>query len=157
MKNIFSYETDIGRINIVENNNAIIEIYFGENEISNDIEIKETSLIKKTIKQLEEYFMGKRKAFDISIFSEGTEFQKKVWNELINIPYGETRSYGEIAKRVNNPKGARAIGMANNKNPISIIIPCHRVIGASGKLVGYGGGLDIKEKLLKLEKENLDS
>lgn len=155
MENIYFYETIIGLIGIKENGTHITEIYFGKDEIPNNIDLKESSLIKETINQLEEYFSGKRKSFDIPFEPKGTEFQKSVWNELLKIPYGETCSYGEIAKRIGNPKASRAIGMANNRNPISIIIPCHRVIGASGKLVGYGGGLDIKEILLNLEKENL--
>ena len=155
MDNIYFYETIIGLLGIKENGTNITEIYFGKDEISNNIELKESPLIKQTINQLEEYFEGKRKSFDLPFEPKGTEFQKLVWNELLKIPYGETCSYGEIAKRIGNPKASRAIGMANNRNPISIIIPCHRVIGASGKLVGYGGGIDIKEKLLNLEKENL--
>lgn len=155
MENIFFYETMIGLLGIKENGTDITEIYFGKDEISNKTELKETPLIKETINQLEEYFQGKRKSFDLPFEPSGTEFQKSVWNELLRIPYGETCSYGEIAKRIGNPKASRAIGMANNRNPISIIIPCHRVIGASGKLVGYGGGIDIKEKLLNLEQENL--
>lgn len=155
MENIYFYETIIGLIGIKENGTHITEIYFNKDEVPNNIELKETPLIKETINQLEEYFSGKRKSFDLPFEFKGTEFQKSVWNELLKIPYGETCSYGEIAKRIGNPKASRAIGMANNRNPISIIIPCHRVIGASGKLVGYGGGLDIKEILLNLEKENL--
>lgn len=154
---MFFYETHIGTIGIADNGSAITDIYFSKDEIPNDIEIRETPLIKKTAEQLEEYFAGTRKSFDIPFEAGGTEFQKSVWNELMNIPYGEICSYGEIAKRINNPKASRAIGMANNRNPISIIIPCHRIIGANGKLVGYGGGLDIKEKLLNLEKENCNS
>jgi methylated-DNA-[protein]-cysteine S-methyltransferase len=100
-----------------------------------------------------EYFEGKRLSFDLPLKMEGTEFQLKVWNELLQIPFGETRSYKEIAVAVGNPLGSRAIGNANNKNKISIIVPCHRVIGANGKLVGYEGGLDVKEKLLNLEKK----
>lgn len=155
MENIFFYETIIGLLGIKENGTNITEIYFGKDEIPNNMEPKETPLIKEAMNQLEEYFEGKRKSFDLPFEAKGTEFQRSVWNELLKIPYGETCSYGEIAKRIGNPKGSRAIGMANNRNPISIVIPCHRVIGASGKLVGYGGGLDIKEKLLNLEKENL--
>ena len=100
---------------------------------------------------LKEYLEGKRKEFDIEINPKGTDFQKMVWKELLKIPYGETRSYKDIAARVNNPKGSRAVGMANNKNPIPIIIPCHRVIGSNGNLTGYAGGVNIKEKLLRIE------
>ncbi|MGI1658758.1 MAG: DVU0298 family protein [Desulfitobacterium sp.] len=105
----------------------------------------------EVITQLAEYFAGSRQEFTIPIDSRGTPFQQKVWEELRRIPYGETRSYGEIAQNVGNPKGPRAVGMANNKNPIGIITPCHRVVGKSGDLVGYASGLDHKERLLSLE------
>ena len=111
--------------------------------------------MKNAKKQLDEYFAGIRKEFDIPIKLEGTDFQIKVWKELLKIPYGETCTYLDIAKHIGNPKAYRAVGMANNKNKIMIIIPCHRVIGSNKKLVGYAGGLDVKEKLLKLEKENV--
>jgi methylated-DNA-[protein]-cysteine S-methyltransferase len=101
--------------------------------------------------QLLEYFAGKRKQFDVPIVLYGTPFQKAVWTELTRIPYGETRSYKEIASAIGADKAVRAIGGANNRNPIPIIVPCHRVIGSNGSLVGYGGGLSIKEHLLKLE------
>lgn len=111
-----------------------------------------SSYLLQTQMELEEYFAGKRKTFSVPLSLHGTPFQKKVWTALCTIPYGETRSYSEIAEAVGNPKACRAVGMANNKNPILIIVPCHRVIGKNGSLVGYGGGLPIKEKLLKLEK-----
>ena len=112
-------------------------------------------MIKKAYTQLEEYLSGKRTEFDIEIEKIGTEFQKKVWKELLNIPYGETRSYKDIAIAIGNEKACRAVGNANNKNPIAIIVPCHRVIGSNGSMTGYAGGLDIKEKLLKIEKDNI--
>lgn len=114
--------------------------------------IAETPLIKKASVQLSDYLEGKRKVFDVPLSLEGTEFQKAVWKALKEIPYGETRSYRQIAERIGNPKACRAVGMANNRNPVAIIVPCHRVIGADGKLVGYGGGIDIKENLLALER-----
>lgn len=101
--------------------------------------------------QLEAYFAGQLKSFDVKLAPNGTEFQKSVWNALKEIPYGETRTYGEIAKSIGNPQASRAVGLANNRNPIAIIVPCHRVIGANGKLTGYASGLDIKEFLLKFE------
>ncbi len=101
--------------------------------------------------QLDEYFEGERQSFDMEFELHGTEFQKRVWWALYDIPFGETRSYKQIAEAIDNPKACRAVGMANNRNPISIVIPCHRVIGADGKMVGYGGGLDMKEFLLRLE------
>ncbi|MBU3160256.1 methylated-DNA--[protein]-cysteine S-methyltransferase [Clostridium frigoris] len=116
--------------------------------------INETVLLKGANRQLQEYFSGKRKVFDLPLAPSGTEFQQKVWHALREIPYGKTNSYKDIAKNIGNIKAARAVGMANNKNPILIFIPCHRVIGSNGKLVGYAGGLDVKEKLLNIEKEN---
>ena len=103
-------------------------------------------------KQLTEYFAGKRRAFDIPLAPEGTTFQQTVWKALLDIPYGETTSYGELARRIGNERAVRAVGLANGSNPISIIIPCHRVIGSNGSLVGYGGGLPIKQALLSLER-----
>ena len=144
------YDTSIGKINIIQEGEYIVKIGF-DKELK-DIEIKETKLILKTISEIKEYIEGKRKKFDIPIKLQGTEFQKKVWNELLKIPYGETCSYKDIAIRINNEKGVRAVGMANHNNPIAIIVPCHRVIGKNGKLVGYAGGIDIKSKLLEIEK-----
>ena len=106
-------------------------------------------------RQLRAYFAGKLERFDLPLAPEGTSFQQKVWRELCKIPYGETISYGELARRIGNPNASRAVGLANGSNPIPIIIPCHRVIGSNGKLTGYGGGLPIKEKLLALEKRQL--
>jgi methylated-DNA-[protein]-cysteine S-methyltransferase len=106
----------------------------------------------RAIGQLREYFSGKRKEFELRLCPAGTEFQLQVWEQLRAIPYGQTISYGELARRLGNPAAARAVGLANGCNPIAIIIPCHRVIGASGKLTGFGGGLDVKEKLLALER-----
>lgn len=114
---------------------------------------KNTEFTDLVYKEIMEYLNGNRKSFDIKYEINGTEFQKKVWKELTNIPYAETRSYKEIAVAVGNPKASRAVGMANNKNPIAIIVPCHRVIGSDGKLVGYAGGLDMKRALLTLEKK----
>lgn len=110
-----------------------------------------SDLSDEAAKQLSEYFSGKLKAFDLPLKVDGTPFQKRVWAALREIPYGETRSYKEIAKAIGNPKACRAVGMANNKNPLTIIIPCHRVVGANGALVGFGGGLDMKKWLLELE------
>ena len=154
------YNFEIGKLAICEENQKIVMVNRVKTEndvdeiIKNNVQ-KETELIKNTRKQLDEYFAGNRKQFDIPIKLEGTDFQIKVWKELLKIPYGETCTYLDIAKRIGNPKAYRAVGMANNKNKIMIIIPCHRVIGSNKKLVGYAGGLDVKEKLLKLEKENV--
>lgn len=104
------------------------------------------------VRQLREYFSGVRTHFDLPLAPEGTSFQRNVWRQLQEIPYGETISYGELAKRVGNPKASRAVGAANGSNPLPIVIPCHRVIGSNGKLTGFGGGLPTKEALLKIEK-----
>ena len=136
---------EIGELAICEENGKIVLVNVVktkediEEMAKNSIQ-KETSLIKNTKQQLDEYFAGKRKKFDIPIKLEGTDFQIKVWKELLKIPYGETCSYLDIAKRIGNPKASRAVGMANNKNKIIIIVPCHRVIGSNKKLVGYACG-----------------
>ena len=109
-------------------------------------------VVQQTIKELEEYFAGNRKVFTVPLDLRGTEFQKKVWEALREIPYGETRSYKEIAEKIGNPKASRAVGMANHRNPIGIVVPCHRVVGANGKLTGYAGGIPMKQALLELEK-----
>ena len=150
MKKIFYYDTYAGRIGIAEEDGAITHLIFSER----DWTVEETDLIKETKRQLDEYFAGKRKEFDIPTRLEGTEFQKRVWEELRKIPYGKTVTYKDIAEAVGCPKGFRAVGLANNRNPISIIYPCQRVIGSNGSLTGYGGGLDVKEKLLELERGN---
>jgi methylated-DNA-[protein]-cysteine S-methyltransferase len=111
--------------------------------------------LREPIRQLRAYFSGQLEAFDLPLEPQGTPFQLAVWRRLCEIPYGETISYGELARRLGNPKASRAVGLANGTNPIPIVIPCHRVIGSNGKLTGYGGGLDIKEKLLALERRQL--
>ncbi len=112
---------------------------------------KEIPLIQEAFCQLNEYFAGKRKIFSLPLSPCGTDFQKRVWAALCRIPYGTTATYGQIAANIQNPKACRAVGMANNKNPIAIVIPCHRIIGHKGDLVGYGAGLEFKKKLLQLE------
>jgi methylated-DNA-[protein]-cysteine S-methyltransferase len=116
---------------------------------------EDASELREPVRQLHAYFAAELENFDLPLGPEGTPFQQRVWGELCRIPYGETISYGELAKRIGNPNASRAVGLANGSNPIPIIIPCHRVIGSNGKLTGYGGGLPIKEKLLALEKKQL--
>lgn len=157
--NYMIYHFEIGDMVIGEENEKIVLIEFLKDikvkrKIINSSKKIETKEIKKAYIELKEYFEGGRKVFDIPIKLNGTNFQKKVWEELLKIPYGETKSYLDIAKSIGNPKACRAVGMANNKNKIIIIVPCHRVIGSNKKLVGYAGGLDVKEKLLNLEKAN---
>lgn len=156
MKNMIYYKSPIGNLIIVEEENTIIKLCFKEQEITNikDVRKFETPLLKKAKKQLEEYFEGKRKKFDLALRLNGTSFQNKVWKALLNIPYAKTCSYKDIAKNIGNENASRAVGNANNKNPLPIFIPCHRVIGSNGKLIGYAGGLDIKIKLLELERKN---
>ena len=140
---------DLGLIEVCEEKDGISSINF------RDIRLEEiySKEVEKCIEQLKEYFDKKRKVFDVKLdISQGTEFQQEAWKALLDIPYGETRSYQEQAAAVKNPKAVRAIGGANHNNPISIIIPCYRVIGKNGKLTGYGGGLFRKEYLLDLEK-----
>lgn len=153
MKNVYFYETEIGRIGIAENGTAITHLYFNENTLKSDDIVRETDLLKEAKQQLQDYLLGKRKQFEIPLAPEGTDFQQIVWKKLQEIPFGQTRSYGEIAKSIGKPTASRAIGMANHKNPILIFIPCHRVIGANGSLVGYAGGLKVKEHLLALENK----
>ena len=151
MEKIFFYETPVGKLCIGEEDGVIVRTTWSK--IPTEYILEETELILQCKMQLDEYFRGERKTFDLPLAPKGTDFQKKVWNALQKIPYGETKTYGEIAAAVGNPKAARAVGMANNKNPIGIIIPCHRVVGANGKLVGYAGGMDKKEWLLQLERK----
>lgn len=151
--NVFYYESKLGKIGIAEENGKIIHLFFdGEHFPEKCHMINETPILAEAGKQLNEYFAGTRREFNLPLAPVGTEFMLKVWKALQDIPYGETRSYKEIAAATGNVKACRAVGMANNRNPISIFIPCHRVIGANGDLVGYGGGLDKKVFLLELEK-----
>ena len=143
-------DTPLGKLTIACNKQALISIDFGEVKSEYSLEPQHPILLI-TQEQLNRYFAGKLKKFDIPLDPQGTLFQKAVWNALLEIPYGETISYGDVAKKIGNPKSVRAVGQANNKNPIPIIIPCHRVVGKDGSLVGYGGGLDIKKFLLALE------
>lgn len=157
MNYIKSIKTPIGIITVKEKSNKIIELQLNSNlvqPLKENEQIKETPLLIETEKQLTEYFNKTRTKFDLPLAPQGTDFMKRVWKELIQIPYGETRTYKQIAQKIGNEKASRAVGMANNKNPIPIIIPCHRVIGANNKLVGYALGLDKKEFLLDLEKSN---
>ena len=161
MRYVYFYNTgikELGILGIGATEDKITDLFF-EYEIENikkssNYIIKETTLIKKAASHLFEYLNGKRRDFNLPLLKEGTDFQISVWNELLKIPYGETRSYKDIAIAINNEKAVRAVGMANNRNKIPIFIPCHRVIGSNKKLVGYGGGLEIKEFLLNLEKRN---
>ena len=151
MEKVFFYDTPVGKLCIGEEDDSITRVTWSK--VPQEYIQEETELILNCKIQLEEYFAGNRKQFDLPLAPKGTDFQKRVWKALTDIPYGETRTYGEIAAAVGSPKAARAVGMANNKNPIGIIVPCPRVVGADGKLVGYAGGMAKKEWLLHLEQE----
>jgi methylated-DNA-[protein]-cysteine S-methyltransferase len=154
MKNMSYFQTSIGLIGIAEEDDMITNLWFQIERKPNDAVENRTDLLIEASTQLTEYLSGKRSMFSLPLAPVGTPFMFKVWESLRAIPYGQTRSYGEIAKSIGAPGASRAVGMANNRNPISIFIPCHRVIGSNGKLVGYLGGLDLKERLLELEKRN---
>ena len=151
MITVCCYQSKIGRINISEDNEGICGVSIcTSNECSH---LSQSKLKDETFRQLAEYLQGKRKSFNVKLSLKGTEFQKSVWEQLLNIPYGETRSYGEIAALIGNAKASRAVGMACNRNPVMIIVPCHRIIGKKGCLTGYAAGIDLKEKLLDMEME----
>lgn len=146
------FSAPLGRITIVQNGDAITHLHIGEMPVlSADAEERATPLLQEACRQLSEYFAGTRQTFSLPLAPAGTDFQKKAWRALCTIPYGQTRTYKDMAIAIGCPKGFRAVGLANNKNPIAILIPCHRVIGANGKLVGYAGGLHLKKFLLELE------
>ena len=151
--NYYTEQTAIGLITITEERGFITNLFFGQKVFNGKWDKKFLSeIILDAFRQLEEYFEGKRKDFNLPLNPKGTSFQQKVWSCLYSIPYGETRTYKDIAKQVGDENASRAVGNANNKNPVPIFIPCHRVIGADGSLTGYAGGLKLKEKLLNLEK-----
>lgn len=168
--NLTYYNSPLGKVGIVQVQHSITHIFFQNDEVSFDsssldtiafgagkkisLIIEETPLLEMAKEQLSQYFARTRKVFDLPLSPMGTAFMCKDWQALQSIPYGETRSYKEIATELGNPKACRAVGMANNRNPISIVIPCHRVIGANGDLVGYAGGLHLKTYLLELERNN---
>ena len=147
----------VGTLKLVAHETALVAVLW-ENEnpkrvrLAELVEQADHPVLLETQKQLTEYFAGKRQQFDLPLDFAGTEFQHKVWQALLSIPFGETRSYRDIAEQIGNVKAVRAVGAANGKNPISIIAPCHRVVGKNGKLIGFAGGLDNKDILLRLEK-----
>lgn len=150
MKYTAYMQTSLGLIGITEIDGAITELFF-ETDTQKSVCGEKTPLLEKAEGQLAEYLSGNRADFDLPLAAEGTDFQKTSWDALRRIPYGQTRSYKQVAEMIGKPSASRAVGMANNKNPILILTPCHRVVGADGRLVGYAAGLDIKEKLLRME------
>jgi len=160
MRYLYHFETQIGRIALVEENDQITNLFFENDPIlspqafSGVYTFEVTPLLHEAYRQLCEYFEGTRKSFDLPLCPQGTEFMMAVWREIAKIPYGETATYREIAERIGKPKAARTVGLANNRNPLPIFYPCHRVVGQDGKLVGYRGGMEVKRMLLELEKKN---
>jgi len=154
LKHYCHYNSPIGKLLLIGTEGILEELHFpnsqGKKHIPDDWQYNEATF-KEVLLQLAEYFAGKRQEFDLKLSPEGTAFQKRVWQELQQIPFGQTACYGDIAERIGKPKASRAVGMANSKNPLPVIVPCHRVIGKDGSLTGFGGGLDIKKQLLKLE------
>lgn len=153
-------DTPIGELLLAGDTDALSMVGFPEGAMRREPEpdwIYKEKPFAEAIRQLNEYFAGDRQDFDLPLRLDGTEFQLLVLQELRRIPYGETTSYGDIAERIGRPKAVRAVGAANGRNPIPIIVPCHRVIGASGDLTGFGGGLNTKEALLRLESENAET
>jgi len=144
----------IGLLSVLASNRGLAEVRFANHRQALPVtgECK-NEFIEAGLEQLKEYFASKRQVFDLTLDEGGTDFQRSVWAALRAIPFGETASYGDIAKAINNPNAARAVGMANNRNPLPIITPCHRVIGSDGSLTGFGGGLDIKRWLLEHERK----
>ena len=150
MKKTRTIDSPVGLIRLESDGEALTGLYFG-GERCND----GCTVLDRAQRQLEEYFSGRRREFDIPMDMGGTDFQRKCWQALTEIPYGETRSYSDIALQVGSPKGVRAVGMANHVNPIPIIVPCHRVVGKNGSLTGYAGGLDMKTWLIEHEKRHI--
>lgn len=147
----------IGALKLVTSDKGLVAILW-ENDnpqrvsLTNLVWDEKHPMLKRTEEQLEEYFAGKRNSFSLSLDLRGTQFQNDVWRALLAIPFGETRTYGELARQLGNPKATRAVGAANGRNPVAIVVPCHRVIGSNGKLTGFAGGLDAKAHLLRLEE-----
>lgn len=155
------HNSPVGNLLLTANGEALTGLYFYGKDGSyitrkktNHTEKNDFPIFQEVKNQLEEYFAGKRKQFDLTLKFHGTDFQQKVWNTLFTVPFGETATYLQIAEQIGNPKAVRAVGLTNGKNPISIICPCHRVIGSNGKLTGYGGGLENKQWLLEHEEVN---
>jgi methylated-DNA-[protein]-cysteine S-methyltransferase len=153
-----TFVSPVGALKIVASDQGLAAILW-EKDRSRRVPLQDLTekprhpVLRAAEKQLREYFAGKRDRFDLKLDFAGTPFQKKVWSALLQIPFGETRSYGDIARQVGSPRAVRAVGAANGRNPISIVTPCHRVIGSNGKLTGFAGGLPVKEYLLEMERK----
>lgn len=147
-------DSPIGVLELTSDGTALTEILFTNGELEPERRDLDTDpVLQQAVQQLTEYFDGKRTDFDLPLSFAGTSFQKQVWSTLLEIPYAETWSYAELARRIGQPNASRAVGAANGQNPLPVIVPCHRVVGANGSLTGYGGGLDRKRTLLQLEAQ----
>lgn len=149
------FNTPLGEMTLQANQDGLLGAWFETQTTQPDdlgIYAEDNEILTKAVIQLQEYFSGSRTEFELPIAAKGTAFQTQVWHALTTIPYGEIWSYQDLANAINNPKAVRAVGLANGKNPVSVIVPCHRVIGKSGKLTGYAGGVERKAKLLELEQ-----
>ena len=149
-------KSPVGTLRLVGSDNGLAGVWFERSRPERvrprgDAETPRHPVLIEAERQLSEYFAGRRRKFDLKLDFVGTDFQKSVWKALLTIPFGQTRSYGEVARQVGRPSASRAVGAANGRNPVSIVAPCHRVVGSTGALTGFGGGLDVKERLLKLE------
>lgn len=154
-ENFISFlESPLGWLEITTSQTSLLQIDFLKQKPKQKESKSLPDIMKKTKTQLKEFFSGKRKKFDLKLDMYGTDFQKKVWKALQKVPYGKTLSYKEIAEKVGNSKAARAVGLANNKNPIPLVVPCHRIVGSNGKMVGYASGVNKKVWLIDLEKQN---
>ncbi len=147
------YDSPVGELTLVSNGDALVELNFENGRYPKPMQpVGDDKILKQARRELDAYFAGKLKSFTVPVAPEGTEFQKKAWKALQKIPYGATRSYAQQAVAVGNPNAVRAVGSANGRNPVAIIIPCHRVIGSNGSLTGFGGGMACKKQLLDLEQ-----
>ena len=151
--NLWYVNSILGPIRLAEENEALCAVEFCPEGVPEPRKVVQTPLLQETEEQLNEYFAGVRREFDLPLAPKGTPFQQAVWQQLLRIPYGEVRTYGQLAAALGKPGASRAVGSACHCNPLCILIPCHRVVGADGSLTGYAGGLDIKEYLLELEKQ----
>jgi methylated-DNA-[protein]-cysteine S-methyltransferase len=145
--------TPIGRLRLVGDGDALHAIHLHASDVPPTTAVTDAAALRPVVEQLDEFFAGERRTFDVALAPRGTSFQRAVWDALRTIPYGTTATYGEIAARVGRPTAVRAVGAANGRNPIPIIVPCHRVIGSNGTLTGYAGGLATKQQLLELERK----
>lgn len=153
MERAVCLDTPVGPVTVAATESAVTAVRFGAPGPAAEEAGALPPLLRQAVEELHEYFAGVRREFTLPLAPAGTPFQQQVWAALREIPYGETRTYGQIAARIGRPKACRAVGMANNCNPIAIVVPCHRVVGASGALVGYAAGLPVKEKLLAIERK----